>query len=320
MHLKDLKHVTSTRQLEDTEILDELYAITDDMERRDSRHDLNRASLRGRLLANVFYEPSTRTRFSFDAAMQKLGGRIIDTESAGHFSSVTKGETLEDTIRIIAGYADVIVLRHNVTGSAMRASSVSDVPVINAGDGTGEHPTQALLDMYTIKRELGRTDNYTLSMIGDLKHGRTIHSLLHLVSLYPNVKVNLASPEELKLPEEYKEYLMIKKIPFEEHFNIESILENSDVLYVTRIQKERFSSLEDYERVKGSYIINKESLWKMKKDAVIMHPLPRVDEISPEVDTDKRAAYFRQAKNGMYVRMALLQSLLKRKNGNENSY
>lgn len=312
MHLNDLKHVVSTKQFEEKEILEELFAIADEMEKRDKTNDLNRSSLRGKLLANVFYEPSTRTRFSFDAAMQKLGGRIIDTESAGHFSSVTKGETLADTIKIISGYADVIVLRHNVTGSAKIAAESSEVPVINAGDGIGEHPTQALLDIYTIKKELGKIDGISIAMIGDLKHGRTIHSLLHLIALYQSIKVYLISPDELKLPGEYKEYLKEKGIYFEEHPNLDNLWNKIDVFYVTRVQKERFQSLEDYERVKGSYVINRESLSKMKEAAVIMHPLPRVDEIAVEVDSDKRAAYFRQAKNGMYVRMALLYSLLRK--------
>jgi aspartate carbamoyltransferase catalytic subunit len=312
MRLKDLKHVVSTKQFMDKAILEELFSIASDMEKRDKENDLNYASLRSKLLANVFYEPSTRTRFSFDAAMQKLGGRIIDTESAGHFSSVTKGETLSDTIKTISAYADAIVLRHPVKGSAKTASEASDVPVINAGDGIGEHPTQALLDIFTIKKELGRLQDFSIAMAGDLKHGRTIHSLLHLISLYPGVKVLLVSPDELRLPEEYKEFLRSRRVPFDEHPTFEPVWGKLDILYMTRVQRERFADIEEYERVKDSYVVDRPALERLKKSAVIMHPLPRLNEISVETDADPRAAYFRQAKNGLYIRMALLFALLRR--------
>jgi len=309
MRLKELRHVISTKQFLDKEILEELFHRADDMEKDDRENNLN-YSLRGKLLANLFYEASTRTRFSFDAAMQKLGGRVIDTESAGHFSSVTKGESLPDTIRIIAGYADAIVMRHPKEGSAKIAADTSPVPMINAGDGIGEHPTQALLDIYTIRKELNRIDNLTIAMVGDLLFGRTIHSLLHLLALYKVKKIYLVSPPQLKLPEKYLEYLKEKGIEFEE-VELKDILHEIDVLYVTRIQKERFESEQAYNEVKDSFVINNETIKNMKEDAIIMHPLPRVNEISPEVDSDKRAAYFRQAKNGMYIRMALLYALLK---------
>jgi len=283
------------------------------MEKRDKEGELNRSSLRGKLLANVFYEPSTRTRFSFDAAMQKLGGRIIDTESAGHFSSVTKGETLSDTIRIIAGYADAIVLRHPEKGSAKVASEFSPSPVINAGDGPGEHPTQALLDIYTIRKERGTPDNLTIAMVGDLLYGRTVHSLLYLLSVYNIKKIYLISPPQLKLPEIYTSYLKEKGIETEEA-ELNDIIDKVDVWYITRVQKERFENIEAYNEVKDCYVINGEVVCQMKPDAIIMHPLPRVNEISPEVDTDSRAAYFRQAKNGLYIRMALLHALLRKNN------
>jgi len=300
------KHIISTKQFLDINILDKLFQLADKMEKRIKENKLPN-SLSGKILATVFYEPSTRTRFSFESAMYKLGGRVITTESASHFSSVIKGETLQDTIRIVSGYADVIVLRHYQKGSAKIASEVSSVPVINAGDGVGEHPTQALLDLYTIKKELRRINNLKIALMGDLLYGRTIHSLLYLLALYKKVKIYLISSPQLKLPEEYKNHLTQNNIEFKELTNLKKVLNKIDVLYVTRIQKERFKSEKEYEQVKDSYVIDKEVLGQLKKNAIIMHPLPRINEISPEVDNDKRAAYFRQAKNGLYIRMALLQ-------------
>jgi len=261
-------------------------------------------------MAAVFYEPSTRTRFSFESAMKKLGGDVITTESAGHFSSAIKGESLSDSIRIISGYADVIVLRHPRRGSAKLASQVSSVPVINAGDGTGEHPTQALLDIYTIEKELGRLDNISVAMVGDLLNGRTIHSLLILLSLYENIRFYFVAPSQLALPDEYQQYLKKKRIEFMEVQDIHEVLDKVDVLYMTRVQKERFKSDYDYQQLKNAYILDTSTLKRLKNTAIIMHPLPRVSEISLEVDMDKRAAYFRQAKNGLYIRMALLQMIL----------
>ena len=213
-------------------------------------------------------------------------------------------------MRIISGYSDMIVLRHNEHGAAERAAKVSPVPIINAGDGDGEHPTQALLDLYTIQKELGHIDNFKIAMVGDLLYGRTIHSLIYLLSLSHNVELFLVAPRELKLPQKYKSFLNSRKIKFSESDDLESVLSKVDVLYMTRIQKERFSSARLYERVKNSFVLNKKLLDKLNKRAVIMHPLPRVNEISREVDDDKRAAYFRQAKNGLYIRMALLSFLL----------
>jgi aspartate carbamoyltransferase catalytic subunit len=249
-----------------------------------------------------------------ESAILKLGGQVISTERAGHFSSAIKGETLEDSMRIVSGYSDVIVLRRPENGAAERAAKVSLVPIINAGDGSGEHPTQALLDLYTIRKELGRIDDLKIGMVGDLLYGRTIHSLIYLLSLSHNVEVFLVSPQELKLPEKYKSFLNSRKIKFSESDNLENVLHKIDVLYMTRIQKERFSSERLYERVKNLFVLNKKLLDKLNKHAVVMHPLPRVNEISREIDDDKRAAYFRQARNGLYIRMALLVLLLKKSN------
>lgn len=300
------KHIISVKQFLDIDTLDKVFQLADEIEEGDKTNRLEH-SLEGKILATIFYEPSTRTRFSFESAIHKLGGSVITTESAPHFSSVTKGETLQDTIKVISGYADVIVLRHYEEGSAKIASEVSSVPIINAGDGIGEHPTQALLDLYTIKKEFNKIDNLKIALVGDLLYGRTIHSLIYLLALYKEMKIYLVSPNQLKLPEEYKDFLTQKKIEFEELTDLNKVLNKIDVLYVTRIQKERFNSEQEYEKVKDSYIINRKIVNKLKENAIIMHPLPRVNEISPAVDSDKRAAYFRQAQNGLYIRMALLR-------------
>ena len=305
-----MKHIISTKQFLNKNILSDLFALADEMEYRDHGRTLTKP-LDGKILASLFYEPSTRTRFSFESAMLKLGGSTITTENATQFSSVTKGETLDDTIRVISQYADVIVIRHFETGSAQLASSISSVPVINAGDGTGEHPTQALLDLYTIQKELGSITNRKVALVGDLLYGRTIHSLLNLLSIYEGIELYLVSPEQLKLPERYKENLVGKKIAFHEITDLHEVAKLADVIYMTRVQRERFPSLEEYEKLKDCYIMNKDVMNKMKEDAVVLHPLPRVTEITVEVDDDKRAAYFRQARNGLYIRMALLETIVK---------
>lgn len=307
-HINAFGHIISTKQFLDVNVLDRLFRLADEMEQRDKENKLPN-SLSGKVLATLFYEPSTRTRFSFEAAMHKLGGSVIATENASQFSSVMKGESLKDTIKIIGGYADAIVLRHYKEGSTRIASEVSPVPIINAGDGAGEHPTQALLDLYTIKKELGKIENLGIALIGDLLNGRTIHSLIHLLALYP-LKIYLVSPAQLRLPKKYKDYLTERKIKFEELTDLKGALNKIDVFYVTRIQKERFESKQGYEQLKDSYIIDKKLLEQLKATSIIMHPLPRVNEISPEIDSDKRSAYFRQAKNGLYIRMALLQMIL----------
>jgi len=299
------KHILSTQQFSNEQVLKDIFKKADIFEKAD-RQGKTLKLLQNKILACVFYEASTRTRFSFESAMIKLGGQVISTESAGYFSSAIKGETLEDSVRVISGYADMIVLRHNERGAAERASKVSLVPMINAGDGDGEHPTQALLDLYTIQKELKRTDSLKIGLVGDLLYGRTIHSLIYLLSLSHNIEISLISPKELKLPKKYKLFLNSQKIKFTEMTDLRNALSKLDVLYMTRIQKERFDSIKLYEQVKNSFILNKKFLSKLNKNAIIMHPLPRINEISQEVDNDSRAAYFRQAKNGLYIRMALL--------------
>lgn len=307
--MEKLRHVLSTKQFEDPELLEYLFASATQLERDDAARMLP-DPLRGRILAAIFYEPSTRTRFSFESAMQKLGGGLITQENASDNSSAAKGETIADSIRVIGNYADAIVLRHPVEGTAQEAAAISSVPIINAGDGVGEHPTQALLDLYTIQRELGRRDNLRVAMIGDLRHGRTIHSLLPLLCLAPGITVDLISPASLRLPEKYTDHLRDHRIAFTEREQIEGVLEAADVVYVTRVQRERFATAEEYDAVKDIYRIDRRTAARMKEYAIIMHALPRVNEISPEVDSDARAAYFRQAKNGLYLRMALLKYLL----------
>ena len=305
----NIDHIIDASQFCNRNFLNYFFDFTDKIRKSDFRSRKLDSSLKNRIMAALFYEPSTRTRFSFESAMLRLGGGVISTESAGHFSSAIKGETLEDTIRIVGGYADVIVLRHNETGAAKRAASVSSVPIINAGDGAGEHPTQALLDIYTIWKEFGRIDDLKIILAGDLLYGRTIHSLIQLLSLSKKSEIFLVSPKELRLPGKYKKLLKDSKIKFYESDNFKSAIRRTDVFYMTRIQKERFRSGEAYEKIKSRLIVDRVLLKQMKKDAIIMHPLPRVSEISPEVDSDRRAAYFRQAQNGLYVRMALLLML-----------
>lgn len=236
-----LRHILSTQQFLDKDLLADIFARAERFEHADRRGKVPKP-LQDKILACVFYEPSTRTRFSFESAMLKLGGQVISTESAGHFSSAIKGETLEDSIRIVSGYADAIALRHHEAGAAERAAKVSAVPVINAGDGDGEHPTQALLDLYTIKRELGRTDHFAIGMVGDLRYGRTIHSLIYLLSLHRNVEVHLVAPRALALPEKYTAFMKMRRMKFSKSDNLESVLPEIDVLYMTRIQKERLPS------------------------------------------------------------------------------
>ncbi len=263
--------------------------------------------LKGKILANLFYEPSTRTSSSFTSAMERLGGSVIPINEV-KYSSVAKGESLPDTVRTLECYADVIVLRHPETGSAALAAQYARKPVINAGDGIGEHPTQALLDLFTVREELGSIDGLTVTMLGDLKYGRTVHSLARLLSLY-NARINYLAPEILRMPAE-----IIAELPRTmaqaEYQSIDEVLGKTDVLYVTRVQKERFANPEEYESVKGAYVITPETLKMAKEHMIVMHPLPRVGEISMDVDSDPRAAYFRQMEYGLYVRMALLAMVL----------
>ncbi|HIE24960.1 MAG TPA: aspartate carbamoyltransferase [Anaerolineales bacterium] len=266
--------------------------------------------LKGKILANLFYEPSTRTSSSFHAAMERLGGSVIPINNV-KYSSVSKGESLADTIRSLECYSDVIVLRHPEMGSAKIAAEAASKPILNAGDGVGEHPTQALLDLFTIFSELGEgeIDGMTVTMLGDLKYGRTVHSLARLLTLY-DVKLNYVSPDILKMPAEVLEDVSAKNIPQAEYSSLEEILPKTDVLYVTRIQKERFEAPSDYEKVAGEFIIDTEMMKLAKEQMIVMHPLPRVNEITTDIDADPRAAYFRQMEYGLYVRMALLAMVL----------
>ncbi len=307
--MEKLKHVISSRQFKDTGFLLSLFESAHQMERDDVFHALT-DPLRGRILATLFFEPSTRTRFSFEAAMQKLGGGVLTSENAKANSSATKGETISDTVRIVSGYADAIAIRHYEEGAAEAAAKISPVPIINAGDGVGEHPTQALADIYTIKKELGRLSGLRVALVGDLLNGRTIHSLLPLLCLYPGVTIDLLSPAQLRLPPLYREFLAEKGVAFHEGERLEGVIEQADVAYITRVQSERFVSKQEYDAVKDVYIIDAEMADRLKTESIIMHPLPRVNEISPEVDANTRAAYFKQAKNSLYIRMALLKHLL----------
>lgn len=266
--------------------------------------------LQDKIIATIFFEPSTRTRFSFETAALRLGAQVISAENAKDNSSALKGETTEDTTRVLSCYADAIVMRHSEQGAAEAASKVSTVPVINAGDGAHEHPSQGFLDLYTIKKEHGRLDNLKIAFVGDLKNSRTLRSLLPLLMLYPNNIFYFISPKELILPPAYTRDLTNKKVKFIESNNMNEALENADVLYMTRVQKERFPSMDEYQKVKDAFILKMSHVAVMKPTAIIMHPLPRVNEIDPMIDNDRRAAYFRQAQNGVYVRMAILLSVL----------
>jgi aspartate carbamoyltransferase catalytic subunit len=265
---------------------------------------------KGKKLATLFFEPSTRTRLSFEAAMMELGGNVLGFSSASSSSS-TKGESVGDTVKIVSCYADIIAMRHFKEGAPMLASMKSDVPIINAGDGGHNHPTQTLADLLTIKREKGRLSNMTIGLCGDLMFGRTVHSLIKAMSRYEGIKFVLISPDELKLPEYIRTDVIVKNnIPYEEISSLEDAIGSLDVLYMTRVQKERFFNEADYIRLKDTYILDKSKLALAKPDLSILHPLPRVNEISVEVDDDPRACYFRQALNGKYVRMALIMDLL----------
>ncbi len=264
--------------------------------------------LKGKILANLFYEPSTRTSSSFTSAMERLGGSVIPINNV-KFSSVTKGESLPDTVRTLEAYADVIVLRHPEVGSAALAAKYARKPVINAGDGTGEHPTQALLDLFTIQEELGRVDGLTVTMMGDLKYGRTVHSLARLLTLF-DIKLNYVSPKLLQMPSEIIDEISQSGTEQSSHNDLNTVLPETDVLYVTRVQKERFEDTAQHETLKGSYVVTTETMTQAKEEMVVMHPLPRVWEIDMAVDDDPRAAYFRQMEYGLYIRMALLAMVL----------
>ena len=301
-----MKHLIDIKNLSVEEI-DELIKVANDIIRNKEKYS---HKCNGKKLATLFFEPSTRTRLSFEAAMMELGGNVLGFATADS-SSTSKGESVADTIRTVGCYADIIAMRHPKEGAPLVASLKSIVPVINAGDGGHNHPTQTLTDLLTIQREKGRLENLTIGLCGDLKFGRTVHSLITAMSRYKNIKFILISPNELKIPGYLKKEVLEKNnLEWIETTDIEEYMDKLDILYMTRVQKERFFNEEDYVRLKDYYILNKEKLEKAKKDLCIMHPLPRVNEISVDVDDDPRAAYFRQVENGKYVRMALILKLL----------
>ena len=288
------------------EELDKLFTLANDIE----NHPQNYAhACDGKILATCFYEPSTRTRLSFESAMTRLGGRVIGFADANS-SSAAKGESVSDTIRVISCYADVCAMRHPKEGAPMVASEKSRIPVINAGDGGHYHPTQTLTDLLTIRSMKGHLDNFTIGLCGDLKFGRTVHSLINALVRYPGTRFIFISPEELRVPDYIIEMLKEKNIPFEEVIRLEDVMPKLDLLYMTRVQKERFFNEEDYVRLKDFYVLDTTKMELAKQDMLVLHPLPRVNEISVEVDDDPRAAYFRQAQYGVYVRMALILTLL----------
>lgn len=298
-----MDHILSVDQF-DRASLDSIFASAQQMKQLvEQSHGDDR--LARHVSTNLFYEPSTRTSSSFTSAMQRLGGSVISINDV-QYSSVSKGETLEDTVRTLGQYADVIILRHPEVGAAKRAAAVSKVPIINAGDGVGEHPTQALLDLFTILEEKGTVDGLTITLLGDLKNGRTVHSLAKLLNHY-NVNLRFVAPSSLAFPEDLTADLKNKPQISE---SLDDFIGETDILYVTRVQKERFASEGEYSAVKDAYVIDNTTLAKMKLDSAIMHPLPRVNEIHTEVDDDPRAAYFRQMRNGLFVRMALIDLVL----------
>jgi len=301
-----LKHLLSTQSLKKSEI-DEILALAKEMEpysQKKKQGDL----MKGKVLAALFYEPSTRTRLSFETAMLRLGGEVISVMDVST-SSIAKGESLTDTAKVISQFVDIVAIRHSQNGAAHEFSLGSSVPVINAGDGISQHPSQALLDAYTIQKELGKIDGLTIAISGDLKYGRTPNSLAFLLSNY-NVKFRFISPKELKMKPEVITHLNRLNIPYEETTQFEEGIKNVDVLYMTRIQKERFENFKEYERLKNVYVLNKKLVEKNNPKMLIMHPLPRVNEISTDVDELKNAAYFRQVENGVAVRMAIISHLL----------
>ena len=288
------------------EELDQLFVLAGDIEKNREKYA---HACDGKKLATCFYEPSTRTRLSFESAMLNLGGSVIGFSDAGS-SSASKGESVSDTIRVISCFADICAMRHPKEGAPMVAASHSSIPVINAGDGGHQHPTQTLTDLMTIRSLKGRLSDFTIGLCGDLKFGRTVHSLINALVRYPGIRFLFISPEELRIPDYITDMLKEKNIPYEEKIRLEDVMGELDLLYMTRVQKERFFNEEDYVRMKDFYILDKQKMELAKKDMYILHPLPRVNEISTEVDADPRAAYFKQAQYGVYVRMALILTLL----------
>src|SRR3990167_2481554 len=300
----DMHHLVETQQFT-RESLKELFVLADALEGK------REESLKGKILASLFYEPYTRTRLSFESAMLRLGGDVITMENGRESSSQSKGETLEDSIKVVNNYADVIVMRHAEVGAADRAAAVSDIPIINAGDGNmGQHPTQALLDLYTIQRELKREDDIHVAFIGNLKYYRSTRSLAYLIGKYKDMRISFVSSPELRMQPDVKTYLKRHNVAFDETEDMQSVLKHADVLYQTRIAKEWIKNDEEYERQRGRYIITRDVADHMKEGAIIIHPLPRVGEIEEAVDASPHAVYFKQVGYGLIVRMALLKTLL----------
>jgi len=304
-----MDHILSGKQFADKKKLDALFKQAAILQEADQTGVVPK-TCQGKIVATLFFETSTRTRLSFEAAAYKLGAQVLSMPNAAATSSVSKGESLTDMIKVVANYCDAIILRHPENGSAETAASVSSVPIINAGDGYNEHPTQALYDLYTIQKELGQIDNLKIAFLADFRYQRNIHSLVPIFGLFKKLQLFLISPPELRLPDEYKAQLDKSGVSFKELPDLSGIISDLDVLYVTRVFKERFASEAEYERLKKTLFIDKSVVNKMKPRSAILHVMPRIFEIDPAVDSDPRAAYFRQAKNGLYVRMAILQSVL----------
>jgi aspartate carbamoyltransferase catalytic subunit len=302
-------HILTGEQFADRKKLDELFSQIQILQDQDAANATIKACV-NKIVATLFFENSTRTRLSFESAAIKLGANVLSTPNANAISSTSKGESLEDTIKVVSGYCDVIVIRHPENLAAQRAAKVSPVPIINAGDGYNEHPTQALIDLYTIKKELGQIDNLKIAFLADFRYQRNIHSLVPLFKLFESIKLYFIAPPELRMPKEYKDILDKDKVNYTEIADIKDIISELDVLYVTRVFKERFSSEEEYERLKKTLHIDMDVVSKMKQKSAILHVMPRIYEIDKKVDDDPRAAYFRQTKNGLYVRMALLKYVL----------
>ena len=302
----ELKNIISIKDLNKSDIdyiIDEASKLEDIAKSREISEEL-----KGKILGLMFFEPSTRTKMSFETSMKRLSGECIGFENTGS-SSVSKGESIADTAKMFEGYCDALVIRHEMEGVSKFISDIVDVPVINAGDGAGQHPTQTLLDLYTIKKEIGHIDNIKIALIGDLKYGRTVHSLANALTLYDNVELYFVSPDKLKMPQEILHDLDKAGMSYTETSNISDVIDKVNVLYVTRIQKERFADIDDYLEIKGAYIINKKML--EGKDLIVMHPLPRIDDIDGDVDDTKYNKYFTQAANAVPVRMAILKTLIK---------
>jgi aspartate carbamoyltransferase catalytic subunit len=308
--MQEIRHIVESQQFS-REDLDELFIRADEMEQLVKRQGVTDV-LSDKIMAVLFYQPSTRTRLSFETAMSRLGGHYISTENAMEFSSHAKGESLEDTIQTVASYADVIVLRYHKEGGAKRAARVSPVPVINAGDGPGQHPTQSLLDLYTIRREFNHFDGLNFALVGDLKNGRTVHSLAYMLAKYSIGKIYLVAPESVSMPEGLIQYLKKYNIDHVQCCDLADVAPQVDVIYSTRLQKEYFGDPVEYEAAQGKYILSEDILHSMKQDAIILHPLPRNEEIPYVIDQDPRARYFPQVRNGLYMRMALLKRVFGR--------